>query len=206
MRVPATTSTPWVRASRASPRSCCTSEGRSLGRSCQSDAAHRHVHQLQAATDAEHRQAALARGGEEGELEPVAGRVHRAELRRRVHAVPHRVDVLAAGEQHGVDALERVRRVLGRDGGRQDDRHRAGGRDRVDVDGIDPGAAGALPVPAHAADRDARHPHRASESGNRGQLGSSMRCMSTSMPISGSVASPMETMPRRGAPSTGSPS
>jgi hypothetical protein len=71
-------------------------------------AAERHVDELDPATDAQDGELALARGGEDGELEEVALAARRREVGRRCRSIPGRMDVLAAGEQQTVQAVERA--------------------------------------------------------------------------------------------------
>ena len=83
-------------------------------------AAERDVDQLDAAADAQDRELALARGGEQRELEQVALPTRRIEVGRRLRAVPGGMDVLAAGEQRARPVPSSARAA--KDGPRMGDR------------------------------------------------------------------------------------
>ena len=85
-----------------------------------------HVQHLHAAADAQHGHVALERARAEAELEAVALRPGRADLRMRLRAVGGGVDVGAAREDQAVEHVEHLVGTLGEHVvGRQDQRHPA---------------------------------------------------------------------------------
>ena len=97
----------------------------------------RDVQRLGAAADAEHRQARGVGGAGDGELEGVVRGVRGAELGGALdRAVDDRVEVGAAGQADPVEARDERRDRLERDG-REDDRDRPGGVDRLRVGGAE---------------------------------------------------------------------
>jgi len=83
--------------------------GRVLGAVAVQRAAERDVHHLHPAADAQHRQVALERIVDEGQLERVAVWRDGGERRVRLRAVAGRVDVAPEAEQHAVRVVERGR-------------------------------------------------------------------------------------------------
>ena len=81
---------------------------------------HGDVDELNAAADAEYRQPELAGNTEECELEEVALAARRIQVRRRLGMVPGRMDILSAGEQETIGAIERARGVRRSDQRRED--------------------------------------------------------------------------------------
>ena len=114
--------------------------------------------------------------------------------------------VLAPGEQQSVHAVERAGRIRRAKERREQDGHAPRRQDRAYVRGIHAGPLGAVPGPEHAADGDAGRAHGSTESGKKGQRGSSIRDGSSWIPMRGTVTAPTVTLPICGAPSTGMPS
>src|SRR6478609_1666381 len=167
---------------------------------------HRDVRELQAAADREGRERPRARLGEEGELELVPPGLELPELRMRRGPIVPGVDVGATGEDQRVDPVEQ-----GGDGGdprqRREDHRRAAGR----RDGAEVGPVHSCPLPPFdqrlpAGDADPREAHCRTESGKKGQRGSSTRAESSAIPMRGTRVAPTVRLPSTGAPPTGIPS
>ena len=165
-------------------------------------AAERDVEDLDAATNAQHRQPALARRGDEGDLERVPRVVRILELRVRPGAVARRLDIPAAREHQPGE--------VGEDGGcairverrRHDKRHEAGARERVDVRRVE---GDALPAMVRAPRRRHRHDpaHRlgaasAADGPSSGQRGLLTPAQSTRTPNRGMLRSVPVTAPSGG--------
>jgi hypothetical protein len=135
-----------------------------LGQMLVQRAAARDVHDLHAAADPEHRQVALQRAAHERDLEAVALGDDADRLGMVLGAVGARVDVDPAGEHEAVEPVEDLVGIVDeRRIGREQQRHRAGAMDGIDVvarqqEGIEvPGAP--LRALQRRADADDRSCH-----------------------------------------------
>src|SRR5215213_812969 len=180
---------------------------RTLGRQVlEQGTAEADIDELDAAANAQDRQGPLARRGEEPELEQVPLAARRIQMRRGLGAIQPGVDVLATGQHHAVDPIERALDECGVEQGRQNDGNAASPEHGAHVGPVDPGPLGGIPGAEHATEGNPRSGHGSTESGKNGQRGSSIRAGSSWMPMSGSVLAPRFTVPIDGAPSTGRPS
>jgi hypothetical protein len=159
------------------------------------------VDELDSPTNAENRKTGRPGRRKESQLESVALRINRAELRRWLRSVMARVDVFTSREQQAVTCFDGTGRRAIPHELRQNERDAAGARYGVYVRGVHSRPTDVLPLPNHATHSDPGL-HRNTESGKKGHCGSSILAGSSSMPINGRDALPTETVPICGAPST----
>ena len=112
------------------------------------------------------------------------------------------------GEQQAIGAVERPHGAMTAPiSGRQDDGHAARAQHRAHVGRVHAGPLGAVPGPDHAADGDPGRAHGSTESGKKGQRGSSMRGgVQLNADERHRLGAADSTVPIGGAPSTGPPS
>ena len=103
-----------------------------LGQVLLERAAQRHVEHLVAAADAEQRQAEVAGGAGQRQLEHVGVGMAAGDVGRGLGAVVLRVDVAAAGQQQAVESGHHLVDVVGIDA-RHDERQPAGAQHGVDI-------------------------------------------------------------------------